>query len=936
MQSALRQNLAEYTTIKEASAYLGVNASTLRNWEKAGKLKPMRHPMNGYRIYWHEDLEAILQASDSSHQMDNVAPSVDWMEMAESRHFVQFYESHAVLVDSVSEFIAMALEKGEGGGVIATPTHHRGIEKKLQARGIDVSNAIKRGQYVCLDAAETLAKFMAGGMPDPQRFNQVVGEIIAKITKNYGHLRAFDEMVAILWEAGNRQAAIRLEELWNELGKTHSFSLYCAYPLKTFADVNDREDFSSVCSCHSAVIPAETYAALITPGQRLRAISQLQQKASSLEAEIDHRKEVEKSLLKRERELADFFENAAEGIHKVDTDGIIIDANKAELALLGYEAGEYIGHHIAEFHADRDVIEDILCRLQAGETLRDYEARLRCKHGSIKHVLISSNIYQEDGKILYTRCFTRDITERKLAEKAQALLAAVVESSQDAILSKTLEGYILSWNTGAERLFGYTAEEIIGQPITIIIPPDRREEETYILKRLKRGERIEHYETVRMTKDGRLIDISLTISPVRDSHGRIVGASKVARDITEKKRIEKELQDALEKARAASIAKTEFLTNMSHEIRTPMNAVIGLANILGISQPLTPKQREFIKTLQLSADSLLSLINDLLDISKIEARTIELENIPFCLTRMTQEVISMMSLRMKEKGLTLTTDAEYARHHMFIGDPTRLRQIILNLCSNAVKFTERGGIHISIACEPTAQPDTETVRIAVKDTGIGIPPDKREEIFQKFVQADTSISRKYGGTGLGLTITKTLVEIMGGTIEVESRLAEGSTFTVCLPLRIAKDVPLETAETETAGITLPKDADQPRVLLVEDYAANILVATTFLDHFGYAYDLAKNGREAVEKARTGNYVAVLMDVQMYGMNGFEATRLIREYEKQAGKPRMLIIGMTAHALAGDRERCLSTGMDDYISKPFNHETLRKKLACARETIPEAA
>ena len=244
-------------------------------------------------------------------------------------------------------------------------------------------------------------------------------------------------------------------------------------------------------------------------------------------------------LLRRsEQELTDFFEHASVGLRWVGPDGVILRVNRTELDLLGYSREEYVGHHIAEFHTEPDLIADILRRLSAGETVRDCEARMRCKDGSIKHVLIESSVLWQDGKFVHTRCFTRDITDRKRVEEAQARLAAIVESSDDAIIGKTLDSRILSWNAGAERLFGYTAHEAIGQSITVLIPPDREDEERVILERLRRGERLEHYDTVRMSKDGRRIDVSLTVSPLRDSAGRIIAASSIARDITPRKRAE--------------------------------------------------------------------------------------------------------------------------------------------------------------------------------------------------------------------------------------------------------------------------------------------------------------------------------------------------------------------------------------------------------------
>lgn len=381
---------------------------------------------------------------------------------------------------------------------------------------------------------------------------------------------------------------------------------------------------------------------------------------------------------------------------------------------------------------------------------------------------------------------------------------------------------------------------------------------------------------------------------------------------------------ALEKAEAASVAKTEFLANMSHEIRTPMNAIVGLSNILS-NERLTPRQQEFVRTLHMSAESLLTLINDLLDISKIEARTVDLEKIPFDLALVVQEVISIMSMKAIEKGLNFKMDVDGVKGRYFVGDPARLRQIILNLCGNAIKFTESGSIDIQVTILRTDADGTSEICIAIKDTGIGIPENKIDTIFEKFVQADTSINRKYGGTGLGLAITKMLVGIMGGTITVESKLGEGSTFTVCLPLPLSQEHPsIPTENRETSADQLNTNFKK-RILLVEDYAPNVLVAGTFLEEFGFEWDSAKSGHEAVEKAFTQEYAAILMDVQMFGMNGFEATKAIREREKNDNRKAVPIIGMTAHALAGDREKCLSVGMDDYISKPFNPDDLQDKL-----------
>ncbi|MFZ4125149.1 MAG: ATP-binding protein [Rickettsiales bacterium] len=387
----------------------------------------------------------------------------------------------------------------------------------------------------------------------------------------------------------------------------------------------------------------------------------------------------------------------------------------------------------------------------------------------------------------------------------------------------------------------------------------------------------------------------------------------------------------------ANQAKSDFLSNMSHEIRTPMNAIIGLTHILQTTK-LDEKQKQCIDVLQTSADGLMRLINDLLDIDKMESGDMALEDAPFSMTALIDQVVSVMSVRAKQKDVHLMVHYEPGLYKTYIGDSGRIRQIVMNLVGNAVKFTDAGGNVSVLFANGGKGNGRKLITVTVTDTGIGIAEDKMNLIFDKFVQADSSITRRYGGTGLGLAISQALAKRMGGEITVTSVVGQGSSFVLHLHLPVqATDSDAEKHYHENIiYLDMQVNASRLPILLVEDYEPNVLVATIMFTNFGYHYEVARNGQEAIERFSTNKYSIILMDVEMPVMDGYETTKYIRALEKANGSDAVPIIAMTAHAMKGDREKCLSIGMNDYIPKPFNPHQLQMMLIKHLTIKPVAA
>jgi PAS domain S-box-containing protein len=636
--------------------------------------------------------------------------------------------------------------------------------------------------------------------------------------------------------------------------------------------------------------------------------------------------------------------NMSEGVMLVRTqDGTIAYSNSSFDAMFGYEGGELVGRPVQDLNAPGAVSpEDTASAIM--ESLRSTGAWRGEVHNIRKDgtpfwcaVNVTARDLPTFGPVWIS--VLSDITARRQAQGAQARLASIVQASREAILGKTLDGIITSWNPGAQVLFGYTAAEMIGASIEVLIAPERRDEETALRGRVARGLGVEQYETVRLRKDGSSVDVSVTLSLIEDSEGRISGIATICQDISERKRAraallerEDQLAAARDQALEASRLKSQFLANMSHEIRTPMNGVLGMAQLL-LAGNLEPGQRRRVLALRESGQSLLTIINDILDFSKMEAGKLELEQADFSLLAAAESVVSLLSSPANDKGLSLTLNVARGVPVWVRGDSVRLRQVLINLLGNAVKFTERGGVDFTVGQTPSGY-----LRFEVRDTGIGIDPSSRARLLEPFTQADASTTRRFGGTGLGLAICRQLVELMGGSLEFASEPGTGTTFWFEVALPAASDAAGAAGDIRTTGedgsdrtaTGLPQNS---RILLVDDAEINREVGRGLLESLGYQVEVASSGSEAIEAVRHSRYAAIVMDCLMPDMDGYEATRRIRAHE---GPGRHTpIVALTAAAMAGDRERCLAAGMDDYVSKPLDLDLLNAALGRrVRHLAPE--
>ena len=618
----------------------------------------------------------------------------------------------------------------------------------------------------------------------------------------------------------------------------------------------------------------------------------------------------------RQREsLRVTLNSIGDAVITTDAEGRVTSMNPVAVALTGWTPTEAAGRSLEHiFHIinewTRQIVENPVKRVLSEGRIVGLANHtiLIAKDGTERAIDDSASpIRDADGAIQGVVLIFRDLTERRRAERTRLQLAAIVESSDDAIIGKDMDGIIRSWNRGAERLYGYTAAEVIDKPVSILMPPDHLDDFPILMERLKRGERIEHYETVRVCKDGRRLDVSLCISPIKDENERVVGASKVARDITEVKRLYHKLQEDDRR-------KDEFLATLAHELRNPLAPIRNALHIIhmagdnraAVEQAQTVMERQLLQMVR--------LIDDLMDVSRITRNKLKLCRERVELASVVRHALETSRPMIEAAGHELTI-AMPPEPIYVDADPVRLAQVISNLLNNAAKYTERGG-RIWL----TAGRESDRAVIKVKDTGLGISAEHLSHIFEMFAQVEHSLERSQGGLGIGLTLVKHLTEMHGGTVEAHSEgHNKGSEFIVRLPEAASPPA----GPQPSAAQREEKGAAQPcKVLIVDDNEDTVTSMSMMLRILGHDTHVAREGPEALEVASSFLPHVVLLDIALPKMNGYEVARRIRQ---QSWGKDMKLVALTGWGQEDDIRRSLEAGFDHHLTKPVEPDALADLL-----------
>ena len=798
-----------------------------------------------------------------------LAPSLDLSEIAESEHFVQFYETDRFLIDSLSDFIGVGLSEGDACIVVATKEHRESLEEQLKTAALDMTAARMRGQYLSLDASETLSKLMVDGSIEPGRFTEVVGSIVARAAESHRRVRVFGEMVALLWAEENYSTTLHLEELWNALREIHHFSLFCAYPMNGFGGEAFAEPLKHVCTTHSRVIPTESYIALNSPDDRLRVITALQQKARSLQAVKDEL-ELQVADLRRLHEMSAVLTST------LDIESVLKEVLRAAMDVQGTDMGLLS-----------------LCA-PAGDGL---------------NVKVQSGFDEEFLKIV------------EWVPPGGGACGTCYEQRQRVVVEDTEVDPVFAPYREAARLAGFRSchsTPLITRNGNII------------------GVLSVHFRQPRRPseRETRLMDLYARMAADTIENARLHHLAQ--QELEEREQLLLREQMARAEAESANRMKDEFLATVSHELRTPLTAIMGWSHMLRQGRLDEATAARALETIERNASTQAQLVEDILDVSRVITGKLRLNVAAVDLAAVINAAIDSVQLAADSKGIQLEVTLSPSARHVS-GDSSRLQQVVWNLISNAIKFTPAGG-RVSVRLERTGS----SAQIRVSDTGCGISPQFLPFIFDRFRQADGTITRRHGGLGLGLAIVRHLVELHGGTVNADS-LGEGHgcIFTIKLPLAPdrgrARSRRRETKSLHPDGDnnlnSLPS-LDGVRVLLVDDDRDTIQVLTAMLAEYKATVHAAASASEAIEALEWYKPDVLVSDLAMPDEDGCSLIARVRAMEAANGK-QTPAIALTAYVRVEDRARALSAGFNMFVPKPIESNELITAIANLAEASAQS-